>query len=367
VGWWDGVWRWASLRVRQGITVGVVALALGGVVLASGCGGSAEQSDSQQALTKTQQVVVGDFLVSVPGEWRAGTADGRTSGEWRESIGGDGVFLHDPAHAARAVTFSILGRSLLEETTQDELIRQLLANLEGEAETYSNLKTSAAVSPHVRGTRVEWTVDRDDGTFRGTQYVLMRGKRVWIVTYEASADELADHEAQFAASAESMRITPGVYHDATGDADDAPDITTVTVKEPMRDAISFAIRIANREALGPTDLVTVDLDTDLDPATGDDGYDFSAEIYGGQIRLWKWAAKTDEWEGFSSTTIDRRWTSKTLTVRISATDIGSPRTFDFSVHTDANPDDLEAATDDTPEDGLWRYQRTENADPVDIP
>lgn len=74
-------------------------------------------------------------------------------------------------------------------------------------------------------------------------------------------------------------IRPIVFNDQTGDAGTAPDVATVSVTNDT--AGTYAFDVAFATPLVPTSFVDLNLDTDLNPSTGDpqsSGADFAIEL-----------------------------------------------------------------------------------------
>jgi hypothetical protein len=79
------------------------------------------------------------------------------------------------------------------------------------------------------------------------------------------------------------------YADPAGDANDAPDITSVSVAEATAGTLTIGVSVGNYQTLPSNSWVNVWFDLDSDPSTGDDGDEavlhYSAE---GLMELYAW-------------------------------------------------------------------------------
>jgi hypothetical protein len=92
----------------------------------------------------------------------------------------------------------------------------------------------------------------------------------------------------FVAPASAHTLEFDTVPDATGDGD--PDITRVIAGSNSTGAINFVVGIGNRTKLGATELVQVLIDSDNNPATGQqpNGADFELEMNAQDVRLLRW-------------------------------------------------------------------------------
>lgn len=150
-----------------------------------------------------------------------------------------------------------------------------------------------------------------------------------------------------------------VFVDSTGDSGTAPDINTVRVSNDDAGLVSFAVAFTNRTSLGATELLAIDLDTDANATTGDQplGFDYGIQLYGGESTLWRWDATALDWVIAPMNTLTARWSGSTVTLSVSAKELGGTKAFRFGVISDANPDDEAAPIDLGPDFGrdLWAY------------
>ena len=151
------------------------------------------------------------------------------------------------------------------------------------------------------------------------------------------------------------------YNDPIGDSQTAPDIGTVVVSNDDAGMLSFAITLANRKAaLGGTDWVDVEFDTDIDAETGTTygGTEYIIAFFSGETRLGRFDEDEDEWVAAPMKTVTAAWAGSTLTMKVSTSDIGSPTQFRFALWADANMADLDAPHDEAPDEDTpsWVYQ-----------
>lgn len=79
------------------------------------------------------------------------------------------------------------------------------------------------------------------------------------------------------------------YADPAGDANDAPDITSVSVAEATAGTLTIGVSVGNYQSLPSSSWVNLWFDLDSDPSTGDDGDEalvrYSAD---GEMELYSW-------------------------------------------------------------------------------
>ena len=66
-------------------------------------------------------------------------------------------------------------------------------------------------------------------------------------------------------------LSAGSYSDAVGDANAAPDVTSVTVAEPVAGSLQITVAVGNFQSLPENSWLNLWFDLDSDPATGDGG------------------------------------------------------------------------------------------------
>lgn len=125
------------------------------------------------------------------------------------------------------------------------------------------------------------------------------------------------------------------FQDSTGEDPEAPDITTITVSNDDTGMITFRINIPNRPALGQDMLFEIWVDSDANASTGDPqlaGVDYVMQLVRGEINLFKWDG-TDFTRRFgdpSAVTLSQSYQAG-LTVKISASELGNTKKFNFFV------------------------------------
>lgn len=165
------------------------------------------------------------------------------------------------------------------------------------------------------------------------------------------------------ASPAAATANTATFQDSTGEAPDAPDITTVVVSNTDAGQISFRINGPGRLAEGM--LVDVLIDADNNPATGtpEIGLDYAIQLFRGSADLFRW-----DGTNFTRRSNDPPQTTLTfseLTIRINAAELGNTARFGFAagvttgIRTDSSgePDFSQVKEDFAPDPGhgLWNY------------
>jgi hypothetical protein len=160
------------------------------------------------------------------------------------------------------------------------------------------------------------------------------------------------------------------FDDSTGEAADAPDITTVVVSNNNAGLITFKLSIPNKPVFTEDVLVNVDVDSDNNPATGDPttlGADYAIQLYRGSADLFRWDGTS-----FTRSATDPPQSSLVFSyaggpqIKISAAELGNTTTLNFGaiaitgIKLDLNgdPDFTNAKADLAPDPGhgLWKYE-----------
>jgi hypothetical protein len=165
------------------------------------------------------------------------------------------------------------------------------------------------------------------------------------------------------------RANSATFQDSTGERAGAPDITTVTVSNTNAGVISFAITIPGRGSLSEDMIVEIIVDSDANPATGDQdpdnlGGDYAIELFGGSANLFKWDGTTYSRRGADPPQSSLRFSG--LTVFINTADLGNTTRFNFSTFvatgivvdpTNGDVDFSKAQADFAPDlgHGMWNY------------
>jgi len=124
------------------------------------------------------------------------------------------------------------------------------------------------------------------------------------------------------------------YQDSTGEDPAAPDITTIVVSNDDAGVITFRINVPNRPTFTPDLLAFVFVDSDNNPATGDQeslGADYVIQLFRGEAALFRW-----DGSDFTRRPGDPPATSLTFayqagpTLRISRNELGNTSRFGFA-------------------------------------
>jgi hypothetical protein len=125
------------------------------------------------------------------------------------------------------------------------------------------------------------------------------------------------------------------FQDSTGEDPQGPDITTVTVSNDDTGMITFRVNVPNRPTLGQDMAFNIWVDTDANPATGSPdlaGVDYVIQVVRGEVALYKWDGSdfTRRFGDPSAVTLSFSYQNG-LTARISASELGNTKKFNFFV------------------------------------
>jgi hypothetical protein len=122
------------------------------------------------------------------------------------------------------------------------------------------------------------------------------------------------------------------FGDPAGDSGAAMDVTLIRITDDASGAISIRIETPNRPSLLTTDALNLYLDTDLNSATGDVGYDYRIRAYGGSgLGLDRYASGTWVETGAGTFSFNGG-----LSATVNRSDLGGTGEFRFFVLTLAN-------------------------------
>ena len=125
------------------------------------------------------------------------------------------------------------------------------------------------------------------------------------------------------------------YQDATGENPAAPDITTVIAVNNNAGLIGFRVNVPNRPTLTADMLISIEIDTDNNTATGSqpEGAEYAIEVFEGAVGLYKW-----DGTGFTrrsgdppATTLVYAYANGAATIGINAAELANTRAFKFQV------------------------------------
>lgn len=164
----------------------------------------------------------------------------------------------------------------------------------------------------------------------------------------------------------AAQVNSVTFQDSTGEAPNAPDITTVVVSNTDSGMVSFRINGPGRLVEGM--LVEILVDSDNNPATGSQdplslGAEYAIELFRGNANLFRW-----DGTNFTRRSNDPPQSTlvfSELTIRINASELGNATRFGFATSVitgivlDANgdPDFSNAQIDSAPDPGhgFWTY------------
>jgi hypothetical protein len=158
------------------------------------------------------------------------------------------------------------------------------------------------------------------------------------------------------------------FTDPTGDSTTAPDVTSVVVGDDATGMITFRASVANQPTLAADAEVFLVLDSDRNPATGDDGFDYLF-FYSGSTSsfgLLRWNGS--EFEQTPATTFRVSYSGGVLTVTGNRSELANTTGFYFyflGLQFDAG--DNVVARDVVPDgDLVWDYRLTSLARPLTL-
>jgi hypothetical protein len=152
--------------------------------------------------------------------------------------------------------------------------------------------------------------------------------------------------------------SPATFTDTAGDSGTAADISSVVVSSDSTGQITFQVNFSGPLPSG--DLITVLVDADNNPATGDTGsagaeYALGA-VVGGNAGLFSWNGSS--WVPASSqTTFTANQGTTQVTFSVNRSDLGGTSQFGFWVDS-ADGDGGAGHEDQAPDNGTWNYQLT---------
>lgn len=143
------------------------------------------------------------------------------------------------------------------------------------------------------------------------------------------------------------------FTDPAGDAQDAPDVTAVTVSNDTGGNIMFHIAVTN---FTPESEIVIYLDTDKNASTGDDGSEYllsdehSADPANSGWDMAHWTGTS--WVDTPHSTVTVQSTATSIDFRVNKSDLGGASGFGFQVWTRRYVADAVTARDYTPDGTL---------------
>ncbi len=157
------------------------------------------------------------------------------------------------------------------------------------------------------------------------------------------------------------------FPDSIGEDASAPDITNVVVTNDDAGMITFQVNISNRPMLTQDMFLLMFIDSDNNPATGDQqsyGAEYVIQLEPGQVGLFQWNG-SDYVNAASQTSLTYAYANG-ATIHISAADLGKSKALKFGViaasglvlGADGTPDFTQVKRDAAPDfgHGLYSYQ-----------
>jgi hypothetical protein len=156
----------------------------------------------------------------------------------------------------------------------------------------------------------------------------------------------------------------GTFTDASGDAGDGPDVTTVTVSDDSAGKIDFAAVVGNRPSLTDADAIQAFFDTDKNGGTGSNGYEYEVAWIQGQQLFMHWDGSQFAIQKPASFTAS--YSGGKAAFSIAKGDFDGVTTFSFIVTTTGDTGD---STADRAPDGaaVWTYPSGSSTGPPPPP
>ena len=154
------------------------------------------------------------------------------------------------------------------------------------------------------------------------------------------------------AASTSTSAASATYNDPSGDATNGgPDVTTVSVSDDSTGTITVAISVPNRSSLTDSDGILAYFDTDKNPGTGGNGFEYEVGWIQGQTLFMPW-----DGSNFTPTkpgSFKGSYSNGTATFSIDKADFGGSTAFDFFVATTGDTGD--STSDRAPDSGNYSF------------
>lgn len=166
----------------------------------------------------------------------------------------------------------------------------------------------------------------------------------------------------FCASTASASNTQ-TYQDSVGEDALAPDITSVTVSNDDAGMLTFAITIANRPTLTGNMDINIHMDINNNATdgcgAGCDGSDIILDLIPGDVAYAPWVNGKWDYSVRSPSSLTYSYTAGVATIKVKASDLQIPNTFNFYAYADADSTAPDASDhyDFAPDanHGTWSY------------
>lgn len=176
-------------------------LLVGSAVVLSACGGSSSTGGTpSNGTSATHAYRTAGMAVTVPGEWT------RVSQPTQRGV--SVLYLADPRHVQGGMTFSVItakdpvAANLPLRTFADKMT----ASIESDP-SFSNVHGGVVGLPVGKAFHAQSTVTKNGETFTDIKYGLLRGNRVYVVTFMGLPALMRSHAAQITAAANSIEWT----------------------------------------------------------------------------------------------------------------------------------------------------------------
>jgi hypothetical protein len=195
----------------------------------------------------------------------------------------------------------------------------------------------------------------------------MQGRKYTIVIAALVAAAIAFPASAVAERSTSPAAPNSVTFTNSGGADAAaPQISSVVVSNDSTGTLTYQVNIANRPELTDAMEIGLALDTDQNPATGQQdaaGADYMIFVDSSGVGLIHWNGSGFDLKAPQSS-LSYVYTPSGATIKVNAADLGGTRGFNFfvrafsgiAVDSSGNPDFSNAHHDDAPRQGTWGYQ-----------
>ena len=154
----------------------------------------------------------------------------------------------------------------------------------------------------------------------------------------------------------AANTNPATFTDPSNDAGTAPDIHTVIASNDANGTYRFRINV-DKLTLPSNVVVGLGLDTDGNPATGNNGIDYVVlcDESNNSVQLVQW--QSSQFRPVNAPTLSAADDAAGLTIAINRSDIGNTSAVNFFVGT-ADGSGGAGHEDSAPDNGVWNYQLT---------
>ncbi len=147
------------------------------------------------------------------------------------------------------------------------------------------------------------------------------------------------------------------YPDKAGDSGAAADITGVTVAgDKGSGQMIFQIGVTNAEAANA--VIELDIDSDVNPATGDasnNGADYIFQVHPSEHVYGFWHWNGSDWVNTAYGTVHVNASGNGVTISVNKSELGGVSEVNFAAYTFVHGGTDPSAFDSAPDDGAWNY------------